>query len=144
MGEDALADIEKASTKDSTKKEPSLEIILNFISKTLFSYLPLVVYCIVNIPYYKLPKYDDNVEQLFLKNIFLALSYVFISQVNSLSFKQDAIGNFLYGIKIFFGICCIAFFATDKFHLTYWWFNFFFIISLCTLFFSVKQSVNQS
>lgn len=75
--------------------------------------------------------------------MFLALSYVFISQVNSLSVKHDSFGNLLYGLKIFSCIFCIALFATNKFNLNYSWFSTFLFISLLTLFFSVKQTENQ-
>lgn len=145
MGDNALKDIGNASTEKNKIKVPGVEISFNFISKILFSYLPLVVYCVVNIPYYKEAKPDNfiGIEQDFLKGMFLALSYVFISQVNSLSVKQDSFGNLLYGLKIFSCIFCIALFATNKFNLNYSWFSIFLFISLLTLFFSVKQTENQ-
>ncbi|MCG3657929.1 hypothetical protein [Aliarcobacter butzleri] len=138
----ALQDIANASTEKVKIKGPVLEISFNFLSKVLFSYLPLVVYCIVNIPYYKGITPDELIvpEQDFLKGMFLALSYVFISQVNNLTFKPDSLGNLLYGLKIFSCIFCIALFATNKFNLNYLWFFTFFIVSLITLFFTVRQS----
>ncbi|QKF91488.1 hypothetical protein [Campylobacter sp. CCUG 57310] len=134
MSNSALDDIEQTANQPKAKS-PFWDIILNFLAKALFSYLPLSVYCIVNIPYFK----DiGQSEQTFLQGMFLALSYVFISQVNSLSFKQDALGNFLYSVKIFSGICCIVLFATDKFNLNLCIFFAFFAVSLTTLFFSSR------
>lgn len=67
MGDNALKDIGNASTEKIKIKVPGVEISFNFISKILFSYLPLVVYCVVNIPYYKEAKPDNfiSIEQDF-------------------------------------------------------------------------------
>lgn len=132
----AIKDIDQAAKKTKTKS-PFWHILLNFLAKALFSYLPLSVYCIVNVPYFK---DSGQSEQAFLQGMFLALSYVFISQVNSLSVKQDPLGNFLYSVKIFSGICCIVLFATDKFNLNFYIFSIFFIVSLITLFFSSRTT----
>lgn len=143
--DDALNDI--SLNAEPTKEEKLLsvqrrEILFNFLARVLFSYLPLSVYFIVNIPYFIQPPQSD---QPFLKGLFLALSYVFISQTNVINIKQDAFGNLLLGIKIFFGILCIAFFATDKFALNWWLFLPFFIISLITLYCTNKniQTIKQ-
>ena len=133
----AIKDIDQAAKKTKTKS-PFWHILLNFLAKALFSYLPLSVYRIVNVPYFK--DSGQSSEQAFLQGMFLALSYVFISQVNSLSAKQDPLGNFLYSVKIFSGICCIVLFATDKFNLNFYTFSVFFIVSLITLFFSSRTT----
>lgn len=137
--DDALNDI--SLDAEPTKEKELLsaqrrEILFNFLARVLFSYLPLSVYFIVNIPYFTIPPQDD---QPFLKGLFLALSYVFISQTNAINIKQDALGNLLLGVKIFCGILCIAFFATDKFTLGWWLFLPLFIVSLITLYCTNKN-----
>lgn len=136
---DALNDIslnaEPIKEKELIQAEKK-DIWFNFFARVLFSYLPLSVYFIVNIPYFVTPPQDDH---SFFKGLFLALSYVFISQTNAINIKQDALGNLLLGIKIFCGIICIAFFATDKIDLAWWIFLPLFIISLVTLYFTNKN-----
>ena len=137
--DDALNDInlnaEPAKEKELIKSQKK-EILYNFFARVLFSYLPLSVYFVVNIPYFTNPPQND---QSFLKGLFLALSYVFISQTNAINIKQDALGNLLLGVKIFCAILCVAFFATDKFSLTWLLFLPLLIISLVTLYFTNKN-----
>ena len=98
--------------------------------------MPLSVYIIVNIPYFTTPPQD---EQPFLKGLFLALSYVFVSQSNMTYITSEVKGSLLLGAKIFLGILCIAFFATDKFAILWWHFIPFLIASFMTLYYTIKN-----
>lgn len=135
----ALEDIGKTSVSNIKQNEKAFRgIIFNYIAKVLFSYLPVCVYVIINIPYFKETAEKSDVN--FFKGLFLALSYVFISQVNSLSIKKDNYANFLYSLKIFCGIICIALFASDKIIYNWYIVFIFIIISLITLFFTQKDN----
>lgn len=136
---DALNDL----SLDAEPKESELSAVKNkqeiwfkFFARAFFSYLPISVYIIVNIPYFTTPAQE---EQPFLKGLFLALSYVFISQSNVIYIKSDVKGNVLLGAKIFFGILCIAFFATDKFALSWLFFIPLLLVSFLTLYYTINN-----
>ncbi|WP_103600320.1 hypothetical protein [Campylobacter concisus] len=140
QNDDALNDLSLDAEPKKEGEIPTLknnyEIWLKFFARAFFSYLPLSVYIIVNIPYFTTPPQD---EQPFLKGLFLALSYVFVSQSNMTYITSEVKGSLLLGAKIFLGILCIAFFATDKFAILWWHFIPFLIASFMTLYYTIKN-----
>ena len=69
QNDDALNEISKAAEpSEASLSQTSIKNIwLQFIARALFSYLPISVYMIINIPYFKMPAQDD---QDFLKVYF--------------------------------------------------------------------------
>lgn len=120
------------------KKHLSLDLFFTFFSRAFFSYLPLTVYSVINTPFFE--QFNEGDKDLF-QGLFLALSYVFISQLNSTNKRQESSYEFMHALRVFCGVICIVFSTTNEFEYRPWMFLFFLIVSMITLFYTARRQV---
>ncbi|GEM_PF-6963669 len=120
----------EANENQNTDKIGFLATAKWFISKALFAYLPLCFYWIVNVPYFQGAKDGE-----FMKGLFLALSYVFIAQLN-----VHVLDKFWHSLKIFCAIVCLALYTTDKFDPHWLCFVILLLVSALAIFCSNREN----
>lgn len=117
---------EQSNKKYFVKFKFNFNIFYLFLTRVVYGYLPLVIYLIVK-------GLKDT------QGAFLAISYVFLSQVATTKYSKDAFNNFLFASRIALAIISlsISFLKSDTFWKSWGIFIILCLISLITLYFNV-------
>ncbi|WP_104686828.1 hypothetical protein [Helicobacter felis] len=88
-----------------------------FVGRAFFSYLPLAISYL----------FKDTAGHDFMASVFLSLSFVFIAQINNRGYicrqtnyskTKEYWAFFLYGLRVFLGLCTLAIYAA-RLHIFY-------------------------
>ena len=117
---------EQGIKKYHIKLKFNSNILFLFLTRIIYGYLPLLIYLIVK-----------GLEDL--QGAFLALSYVFLSQVATTKLDKDPLNNLLFAGRIALAMISLSISFLYNNHLLKSWLVFFIIcaISLFTLYFDV-------
>lgn len=117
---------EQSNKKSFIKFKFNFNIFYLFLTRVVYGYLPLVIYLVVK-------GLKDT------QGAFLAISYVFLSQVATTKCSKDALNNFLFASRIALAIISlsISFLESDTFWKSWGIFIILCLISFITLYFNV-------
>lgn len=125
---------EKTKNNNNIFLAHSRKFVYAFLPKALLSYIPLTIFSI-------LYAFDDEMlSYQFIKGLMLALSYVFISQVNNSRLSVLFLKDFLFSANMFFGVGCLIVSVTKSFQPQLWMFWICFIISAFLMYLNTEPN----